>query len=92
MKTIVEGNEINGVSWSPNQRLIAYYQVPEVNSPSFGSVYIYDVMTSEITQIVDDIQYPTTNWSPSGNKLVYSQWDGIKHSSSVVHLNIVANE
>ena len=92
MKTIAEGSEINGVSWSPDQRLIAYNQVTVENGSSLGSIYVYDVLTSVITQIVVDVQYPTTSWSPSGRKLTYTQWDGIKNSSYVVHLNILGDE
>ena len=92
VKTITEGDEISGISWSPNQRMIAYSKVDIDNGSSLSSIYLYDIMMSETTKIVDDVEYPSTNWSPSGNKLAYTEWDGEENSSSIVHLKFLFNE
>ena len=92
VKTIAEGNEIRGISWSPDQRVIAYSKVDTENSSSLSNIYLYDLITGENNQIVDDVEYPSTYWSPSGNKLAYTEWDGEKNSSSIVHLKILSTE
>lgn len=91
-KTIVEGSEISGISWSPDQTRIAYYKKTEVTDSSFGSLYLYDLMTDEHTQIVEDVQNPSTSWSPTGTKLAYAQWDGKMYSSSIVYLKLTTTE
>ncbi len=85
-KIIAEGTELDGVSWSPDQRMIAYNLKSEVNSTSVNGLYIYDMLTGEATQIAVDIQYLSTSWSPSGEELAFTEWDGTKYNSSIVYL------
>lgn len=82
-KILAEGTEISGVSWSPDQRMIAYMMK---DNSMVNGLYIYDMLTGESQQIAVDIQNASTNWSPSGEKLTFSEWNGEKFNSSVVHL------
>ncbi|WP_432401876.1 TolB family protein [Wukongibacter sp. M2B1] len=86
IETIAEGAEISGVSWSPDQRMIAYSLKTVINGTSTSGLYVYDRLTGEDTQIVVDVENPTTCWSPSGRELVYSEWNGIQYNSSIVYL------
>lgn len=86
IKTIAEGSEIGGVSWSQDQRMVAYSLKTVVNGTSVSGLYVYDMLTGVDTQIVVDVENPTTCWSPSGKELAYSEWNGIQYNSSIVHL------
>ncbi len=83
---IAEGIEFSGVSWSPDQRLIAYNQKEDVNNSTAGNLYVYNMLTGETTRIVDDVENAGTSWSPSGDKLAYSDYDGTQYNSSVIYL------
>ncbi len=85
-KTIAEGTELGGVSWSPDQRMIAYNLKSTVNNTTVSGLYIYDMLTAESSQIAVDIQNAVTCWSPSGEKLVYAEWNGKQYNSSIVYL------
>ncbi|WP_026478720.1 TolB family protein [Alkaliphilus transvaalensis] len=87
-KIIAEGAELGGVSWSPDQRMITYNLKDDVNNKIVEGFYIYDMLTGKATQIVEDIQYMSISWSPSGEELVYTEWDGTKYNSSIVYLEI----
>ena len=86
VKTIAEGIELDGVSWSPDQRMIAYSIKGDGSSTESGVLYIYDMLTDKSTQITADVGAVVTCWSPSGEELVYSQWDGKQYHSSIVYL------
>ncbi|MFC4306791.1 hypothetical protein [Cohnella boryungensis] len=85
-KTIVEGTELGGVSWSPDQRMIAYRLSADTAGASANGLYVYDMLSGDSTQIAVDLNHATTVWSPSGNALAYTEWKGYKASSSIVHL------
>lgn len=84
-KVIAEGTELEGVSWSPDQRLIAYSLK---GGASVKGLYIYDLLTDKSTQIAVDVDNPQTAWSPSGQALAYTVWDGSEFNSGVVHLTL----
>ncbi|MDR7855175.1 hypothetical protein [Tissierella sp.] len=85
-KIIAEGTEIGGVSWSPDQGMIAYNLKGNTNNTIVNGLNVYDMLTDESTQIAVDIQNAITSWSPSGEKLVYAEWDGEQYNSSIVYL------
>jgi TolB protein len=84
--TIAEGAELNGVSWSPDQRRVAYNLKEDENNTTSSSLYVYDMLTGESTQIAVDTQNLSTSWSPSGEKLAFTEWDGAKYNSSIISL------
>lgn len=84
VKTIAEGT-IGGISWSPDQRMIAY-MIKENEEDAAGDLYVYDISTNKATQLETDVENTSTCWSPSGKELAYTQWDGKKYSSSIVYL------
>ncbi len=86
IKTIAEGLEISGVSWSKDQRMIAYNMKADVGGSTVNSLYIYDTLKGESTQVAVGLQYPITSWSPSNDALAFTEWDGIRHNSSIVYL------
>ncbi|MTI56629.1 TolB family protein [Geosporobacter ferrireducens] len=85
-KTIAEGNEISGVSWSGDQRLIAYNMKTDMNGNTVNGLYIYDTLKGEATQVAVGVQYLSTSWSPSSEALAYAEWDGSKYDSSIIYL------
>ncbi|WFA09301.1 hypothetical protein [Tissierella sp. Yu-01] len=88
-KTIAEGEEIEGVSWSPDNQMVAYNLQSTVNNTTVNDLYIYDVLAAESTQLETDIQnVVSSSWSPTGDKLVYVEWDGEQYTSSVVYLKL----
>lgn len=86
-KTVAEGIELGGGSWSPDQRMIAYNLKGEENNSAVNGLYVYDILTDKSTRIAVDIQNSVTCWSPSGKKLVYAEWNGKKYDSSIVYFN-----
>lgn len=85
-KSIAEGAEISGVSWSPDQRMIAYVMKSNGNGGGGKGLYVHDLLTGKTTQIAVQIDNATTLWSPSGNKLAFAEWNGDAYVSQVVHL------
>ncbi|MGN6714188.1 TolB family protein [Anaerocolumna jejuensis] len=85
VKTIAEGAELGGVSWSPDQRMITYSLKGDSKGAANG-LYLYDMLTGKSTLIAVDIWNAVTCWSPSGKELVYTQWDGKQYNSSIVYL------
>lgn len=85
-KKLAEGTEISGVSISPDQTLIAY-QLTESADPSSKGIYLLDLDTGESVKVGDNVEYAITSWSPSGNRLAYSNWDGEKKNSTVVQVS-----
>ncbi|MDF2986673.1 MAG: hypothetical protein K0R50_2183 [Eubacterium sp.] len=85
-KTIAEGTELGGISWSPDQRMIAYNLKGDVNGTTVNGLYVYDMLTDKSTQIAVDIKNAVTSWSPSGEELVYTEWNGKQYNSSIVYL------
>ncbi|MFT4144922.1 MAG: hypothetical protein QM644_10755 [Mobilitalea sp.] len=85
VKTIAEGVELGGASWSPNQQLVAYYSKSE-GANSVGTLMVYDLLTGKATQVAVGVENITTCWSASGNELTFTQWDGNQYNSSIVTL------
>jgi TolB protein len=85
-KSIAEGAELGGVSWSPDQRMIAYSQKADANGAAVNGLYVYDLLTGESTQIAVNIGQAFTSWSPSGKELAYAEWTGSHYNSSIVTL------
>ena len=85
-KIIAEGKEISGVSWSRDQRMIAYNMKSDINGNTVNGLYIYDTLNGEATQVAVGVQYLSTSWSPSSEALAYAEWDGIKYNSSIIYL------
>lgn len=86
-KVVIEdGAELSGVSWSPDQRRIAYYLKEDENNTILKSLYVYDMLTGISTQIAVDVENPSTSWSPSGEKLAYTEWDGTQYNSCIIYL------
>jgi TolB protein len=83
---IVEGTDISGISWSADQRMIAYNVKSTGTNAKVNGLYVYDMLTAKANQVVVDIQNAFTNLSPLGDKLVYTQWNGEEYDSSIVYL------
>jgi TolB protein len=85
-KTIAEGTELGGVSWSPDQRMIAYNEKGDANGITVKGIYVYDMLTGKSTQLAADVENAVTSWSPSGKALAYTEWNGSQSNSKIVHL------
>ncbi|MEK5495500.1 hypothetical protein MKZ24_32850 [Paenibacillus sp. FSL R7-0297] len=85
-KIIVEGAELGGISWSPDQRMIAYSMSADGNGTASAALYVYDLESGKPAKVADDTGNLTTSWSPSGKQLAYTEWSGDESSSSVVQL------
>ncbi len=84
--TVVEGSDLGGVSWSADNRMIAYNVNSMETDASVSGLYVYDILNAQSTQIAVDVQNAFTVWSPNGDKLIYSQWTGEVYDSSIVYL------
>ncbi|CAI6039424.1 hypothetical protein [Cohnella sp. JJ-181] len=87
-KVIAQGTELGGVSWSPDQRLIAYSLKGAAGGTSGNGLYVYDLLTDKATRIAVDVENAQTAWSPSGQALAYAVWDGSEFDSSIVRLTL----
>ncbi|MEK3712936.1 TolB family protein [Paenibacillus sp. FSL R7-0333] len=85
-RTLVEGTELGAVSWSPDQRLIAYSVTLEENGITNHTLYVYDLTSDKSVQIAESNGTMTTSWSPSGKQLAYTERDDSGSSSSIVQL------
>lgn len=85
-KAIAEGTELGGISWSPDQRLIAYNLQADVNGSSAKGLYIYDVLTGTSTQIAVDTENAITAFGPTGKELFFSEYNGTQWNSSIIYL------
>lgn len=83
---IAEGTDIGAISWSADQRMIAYTVKSAGTNATVNGLYVYDMLTAKANQIGVDIQNASTNWRPLGDKLVYTQWNGEEYDSSIVYL------
>lgn len=86
LKTVAEGTDVTGESWSPDQRLAAYCLKSVVNGAAGGGLYLYDVLTGTSTQIAVNIGDAKISWSPSGKKIAVAEPDGRYYSSSIIYL------
>jgi len=87
LKTIVEGTEVTGASWSPDQRMIAYRLKSVVNGTTTSGLYLYDVLTEESRQIAVEIGDGKISWSPSGKKIAITEMDERRnYNSSILYL------
>jgi TolB protein len=84
---IVEGLEINGISWSEDQRMIAYTLKTDEKNTTGNGLYVYDTLTNESTQIAVGKEIISTRWSPTGEKLVYTELDGNQINSNIVYID-----
>lgn len=88
LRTIAEGTEITGVSWSPDQMMIAYQLRTLVNGVESRELYIYDVLAGEPTRIAVNYSAANIVWSPSGDKLAVSQYSDTGYiNPSIFYLN-----
>ena len=85
-KTIAEGSEMSGISWSPDQRMIAYNVKGDVNGTTVKGLYLFDLLTSKSVQIAINSGDLVTNWSPLGDKIAYVEWNGNQYNSNIVYL------
>ncbi|SDX55364.1 hypothetical protein [Paenibacillus sp. CF384] len=87
-KTIAEGAEIGAISWSADQRLIAYSMQGEASGATVKGLYVHDLLSDEATRVVVDVENAvSSSWSPSGNKLSYSVWNGSSYDSGIVEIH-----
>ncbi|MFD2328354.1 TolB family protein [Cohnella sp. GCM10020058] len=87
-KVIAEGTELEGVSWSPDQRLIAYSLKGAALGTNVMGLYVYDLLADKSSSVAVNVENPQTVWSPSGQAFAYTVWDGKEFNSSVVHLTL----
>ena len=67
--TIASGNQIYGMSWSPDASKLAYV-IETKNEKNQGS-FIFDVKTGNQLKLVDDTHFvPSLPWSPSGKQVM----------------------
>lgn len=86
LRTIAEGAEITGVSWSPDQMMIAYQLRTVIDGVDSSGFYIYDVLTSNSTQIAVNTTVSGISWSPSGNKIAVTEYIEQNYNSSIIYL------
>jgi len=84
--TIAEGTDISSISWSPDQRRVAYAIKFDGTNTTMNGLYAYDMLSAKPTQIAPEIQDAFTSWSPLGDKLMYAEWNGEEYESSIIYL------
>ena len=86
LKTITEGSEVTGASWSPNQLMIAYQLKSVINGVESSGIYLYDVLTDKSVQIAANVGNASIRWSPSGKKIAVTELDERNYNSSIIYL------
>ena len=85
-KTITEGSDVTGATWSPDQQIIAYQLISDSNGVDSSGIYLYEVSTGKTIQITRNAVSAEIRWSPSGKKISISEFDGKNSSSSIIYL------
>lgn len=57
----------------------------------YRGIYVFDTLTEESIQVVDDSEYARTSWSPLGEKLVYTELIEERYNSSIIYLKLKNN-
>lgn len=86
LRTIAEGTEIKGVSWSPDQMMIAYQLRTVINGVDSSGLYIYDVLSGNSTQIAVNTTVSGISWSPYANKIAVTEYNERNYNSSIIYL------
>ena len=86
LRTIAEGSEVTGASWSPNQLMIAYQLKSVINGVDSSGIYLYDVLTDKSVQIAANVGNANISWSPSGKKIAVTELDERNYNSSIIYL------
>ncbi len=88
LRTIAEGTEVTGASWSPNQLMIAYQLKTVINGVDSSGLYLYDVLTGKSMQIAVNIESVKIRWSPLGEKIAIAELDERNYNSSIIYLKV----
>jgi TolB protein len=86
LRTIAEGTEVTGASWSPDQRMVAYRLKSVINGAASSGLYLYNVLTGKSIQIAVNIGDGKITWSPSGKQIAVTELDGRNYISSIIYL------
>lgn len=84
--TIAEGSEVTGASWSPNQQMIAFQLISNINGGDSSGLYLYDVSTGKSMQVIKGTVYGEIRWSPSGKKIAVSELNERNYNSSIIYI------
>lgn len=86
LRTIAEGTEMTGASWSPDQLMIAYQLKTVINGVESNGLFLYDVLTGKSMQIAVNTGSAEIRWSPSGKKIAVAELDERNYNSSIIYL------
>ncbi len=83
-KTLAEGTQIMGTSWSSDSSKLAYTVASKSNGEA--GLFVVDVKSGKVVQLAVDIQYisDSVKWSPSGKRLLASNFIMENGKNSVV--------
>lgn len=86
--TLADGAEIGGVSWSPDQRMLAYTLKAAGNGATGNGLYVYDFLTGKSTALAVDITQASTTWNPSSTAIAVTEYKDNAYNAKVVHLAV----
>lgn len=84
--TIAEGSDVTGVSWSPNQQMIAYQLESVIDGGKNSDLYLYDVSTEKNMQIAQNVGHAKVKWSPSGKNIAVTELNERTYNSRIIYL------
>jgi TolB protein len=84
IKTLAEGIQIMGTSWSDDGSKLAYTVASKSNGEA--GLFVVDTSSGKVVQLAVDIQYisDSVKWSPSGKRLLASNFITENNKPSVV--------
>lgn len=86
LRTIAEGSEVTGASWSPNQQMIAYQLKSSISGVDTSGIYLYDMLTDKTVQIMENVGTSKIRWSSSNEKIAITELNERNYSSSIIYL------
>ena len=86
LETIVEGDDLTGASWSPNQQMIAFHIKSAVDGIEDSGIYLYDIPSGKSQPIAVNIDKAKISWSPSGKKITFAEFNESHYNSSIIYL------
>lgn len=83
---LAEGLNVSAVSWSKDQRWIAYALKKDVSGTASDGLYIYDLLSGTTTLVAVDGEIQFSVFSDSGDKLSYTKYSDTGADSTILTL------
>ena len=86
LRELAEVDDIQGISWSEDQKIVAYILTRDEDGISKKGIFLHDIERDEAIEIIPDTASHNIIFSPTGKKLVYLEQNDFNVTSTLVDL------